>query len=80
MVTMSVPLDENLARQIEELAKRIGKTVQEVLADAAREHVGYTQQLAWDVEEGQREVREGRFFTSDEVRAELSRRRDEQRR
>ena len=80
MVTMNLPLDEKLTKDLEDLAKRTGKPVEEILADAAREHVDYTQRLLADVDQGRREIADGRFLTSDEVRQDLARRRQERQR
>jgi predicted transcriptional regulator len=77
MVTMNIPLDEALAKELEELAKRTGKPVQQFMADAARVHLDYTRRLLADIEQGRREIADGRFVTSDDVRAELARRRQE---
>lgn len=75
MVTMNISLDEALAKRLEQLARRTGKPVEAIMADAAREHLDYTERFLADVEAGVRDADAGRVHSADEVRAELARRR-----
>ena len=80
MVTMSIPVDEALAKELEEMAKRTGQPIEQIMAEAARVHLDYTRRVLSDVEQGRRQIAEGRSLTSDEVRAERARRRQEHQR
>lgn len=75
MVTMNISLDEDLAKALEELAKRAGKPVEKVVADAMRGHVDYTRRLLASIEAGLADADAGRVHTIEEVEAELARRR-----
>ena len=59
MVTMNISLDEDLAKAIEELAKRTNRPVDRIVADAARAHVEYTRRVLDDIEEGRKADRRG---------------------
>ncbi len=75
MVTMHISLDEDLAKRLEDLAKRTGKAVEAIVADAARVHLDYTERFLADVEAGVADADAGGVHSADEVRAELARRR-----
>jgi predicted transcriptional regulator len=75
MVTMKISLDDELAKAIEDLAKRTHKPVDKILADAARAHVEYTRRLLASIEAGLADADAGRVHTIEEVEAELARRR-----
>ncbi len=75
MVTMNISLDEDLAKAIEDLAKRTNRPVDSIVADATRAHVEYTQRLLASIEAGLADADAGRLHTIEEVEAELARRR-----
>ena len=66
MVTMHVPLDEELARELEELAKELGKPVSEVAAEALRALVARKQYIK-AIDEGLQDVKAGRVVDGDEI-------------
>ena len=80
VVTMNISLDEELAKRLEELAKRTRRSVDVILADAARAHVEYTERFLADVEAGLRDADSGRVMSGEQVLAELARRRAERKR
>jgi predicted transcriptional regulator len=65
MVTMNISLDDHLAKRIEALAKKSGKSVEEFIADAAKEHVEYTESLVADVQNGLAEADAGQLSSID---------------
>lgn len=72
---MNISLDDDLAIALEELAKRAGKPIESVVAEAMREHVEYTRRLIGSIEAGLRDADAGRVRSIEEVEAELARRR-----
>jgi predicted transcriptional regulator len=75
MVTQAIPVDTELAEQLDALAKKMWRPVEEVAGEALREYLDYTRRFIADVEAGLRDADAGRLHTLDEVRAELLRRR-----
>ncbi|MCC7071836.1 MAG: ribbon-helix-helix protein, CopG family [Deltaproteobacteria bacterium] len=75
MVTMNISLDDDLAKALEELAKRAGKPIESVVAETMREHVEYSRRLIASIEAGLRDADAGRVHSIEEVEAELARRR-----
>jgi len=75
MVTMNISLDDDIAKALEELAKRAGKPIESVVAETMREHVEYTRRLIASIEAGLRDADAGRVHSIEEVEAELARRR-----
>lgn len=67
MVTMNISLDEDLAKRIEVLAKKSGKSVEDFIADAAKEQVEYTESLVADVQAGLADADAGRLSSIDDV-------------
>jgi predicted transcriptional regulator len=70
MVTMNIPLDEALAKELEELAKESGKPVGEIAAEAVRALLARRQYLK-AIDEGLEDVRAGRVVDGEEVEAFL---------
>lgn len=71
MVTVNISLEDDLAKQIEALAKKSGRSVEDVIADAAKEHVEYTESLVADVQAGLADADAGRLSSIDEVEKRL---------
>ena len=72
---MNISLDDDIAKALEELAKRAGKPIESVVAETMREHVEYTRRLIASIEAGLRDADAGRVHSIEEVEAELARRR-----
>lgn len=72
---MNISLDDDLAKALEELAKRAGKPIESVVAETMREHVEYSRRLIASIEAGLRDADAGRVHSIEEVEAELARRR-----
>lgn len=70
MVTMNIPLDDALAKELEELAKESGRPVGEIAADAVRALLARRQYLK-AIDEGLEDVRAGRVVDGEEVEAFL---------
>ena len=72
MVTMNVSLslDGELVKKIEALAKKEGKTVEALCAEATKDRVEYTDSLLADVEAGIADA--GRVASIDDVEKRLS--------
>lgn len=72
---MNISLDDDIAKALEELAKRAGKPIESVVAETMREHVEYSRRLIASIEAGLRDADAGRVHSIEEVEAELARRR-----
>ena len=72
---MNIFLDDDLAKALEDLAKRAGKPIESVVAETMREHVEYSRRLIASIEAGLRDADAGRVHSIEEVEAELARRR-----
>ncbi len=72
---MNISLDDDLAKALEELAKRAGKPIESVVAETMREHVEHSRRLIASIEAGLRDADAGRVHSIEEVEAELARRR-----
>lgn len=70
MVTMNIPLDDALAKELEELAKETGKPVAELAVDAVRALLARRQYLK-AIEEGLDDVRAGRVVDGEEIDGRL---------
>jgi predicted transcriptional regulator len=75
MVTHNIQLDEDTAKALRDLAKKMGKKPEDLAADAVRGYVDYSQRLLADISAGERDIDEGRSYTIEEAQAELARRR-----
>ena len=66
MVTMNIPLEETVAKALEELAREIGKPVGEIAADAVRALLSRRQYLK-AIDEGLDDVNNGRVVDGEEI-------------
>lgn len=71
MVAMNISLAEDLAKRIEALATRVGKSVEDFIADAAKDQLEFTKSLIADVQVGLADADAGRMSSVDEVEARL---------
>ena len=68
-------IDEKLARELEDLAKTTGRSVEDLAGDAVRSYLDYTRRFIESVKAGLADADAGRVVGADQVRAELARRR-----
>lgn len=72
MVTMNISLDDDLAKRLAALAKKQGKSVEALIAEAAKESVEYTEGLLADIEAGLADADAGRVSSIDDVEKRLT--------
>lgn len=75
MVTINVSLDDKLAEELDALAKRMGRPLDDLTGDLFRRYLESMRRFVGDVNAGIADADASRVHTIDEVRAELDRRR-----
>ena len=72
LVTVNLLLDDEPAKRIEALAKKLGTRVEKYFIEAARERVAGTESLLADVQAGLAEAKAGRGSSIDDVEKRLT--------
>jgi predicted transcriptional regulator len=75
MVTHAIPVDAEAAKAIEELAKRAGRSLEDVATDAVRDYVEHAKRVLASIEQGKRDIQAGRVHSLESVLDDVSRQR-----